>query len=370
MIDSTNAILQRAYEHIEKDELEQAQAILAPLLETDDKNPSLWWVYSHALRDRSIGQLALDRVLELDPSYPGAEELKSDVIELQEQDEDLVGLEMAADGSAQSASELSIDDWEDLQPVLDTDDESSGMRPGFIVLVVILLIISGGAALVASGAVDIAELLSGLLPSPEPAVIVVSAPTDEPSPIEIEIEASVTVAVQEATIEPTALATNEVEAEPAAQATVAETIKPEAEDPTTVASAEAAATIAVSPVTDETSTPVTAFISDVAESITEFDIIRESSRMETTPLGETLVLQVCAIPGREFNERLTRVMNAVVELADEILDEIEAVAAGLLNCADPETSLRTIGVSVSAIMDYANENMDAKDFQRAWQPLS
>ena len=368
MSDSTNAILQRAYEHIEKDELEQAQAILAPLLETDDENPSLWWVYSHALRDRSIGQLALDRVLELDPSYPGAEELKSDVLEVQEQDEDLVGLEMDADGRAQSSSELAIDDWEDLQPVLDTDADSSGSRRGFVLLIVFLLIVASGAALVASGAVDISELLSGILPSPEPAVIVVSAPTDEPTPIEI--EASVTATAQEATLAPTELATSETEAEPTAQATALETNEVDAEEPTALASVEVTATVEPSPAADETATPLAAFIGDVADSISEFDIIRESSGMEDTLLGDTLVLQLCAIPGREFNERLTRVMNAVVGLADQIIEDIEAVAAGLRNCDDPEASLRIIGVNVSAITEYANEEMDAKDFQRAWQPLS
>ena len=98
MSDSTNAVLQRAYELIEQDELEQAQAILTPLLETESDNASLWWVYTHSLRDRAIGLLALDRVLELDPSYPGASDLKADVDVIHERDEELAGLDVSADG--------------------------------------------------------------------------------------------------------------------------------------------------------------------------------------------------------------------------------------------------------------------------------
>ena len=63
-------------------------------------------------------------------------------------------------------------------------------------------------------------------------------------------------------------------------------------------------------------------------------------------------------------------MNAAVDHAEAIPEDIEAVAAGLLNCDDPDARLRLIGVEVGLIIDFANESIDAKEFQRAWQPLS
>ena len=189
MSDSTNTVLQRAYELIENDELEQAQELLAPLLETDDKNPSLWWVYSHALRDQSIGQLALDRVLELDPSYPGANELKEEVLEIQSRDQDFLQVD-SADGVAAQEAVDSIDDWDDLQPALEDADALPNGRVGAVALAVILFVVAAGIALVASGTIDISEILSDILPTPEAEVIVVAAPTAAPATLESDPEAT------------------------------------------------------------------------------------------------------------------------------------------------------------------------------------
>ena len=187
MSDTTNAVLQRAYELIEADELEQAQTLLAPLLETDDKNPALWWVYSHALRDKSIGQLALDRVLELDPSYPGANELKDDLLELQSRDPEFLELDAGEEFAAQEAGGSAIDDWEDVQA--EVSKTARPLRAGArrrSYWRSYCFIVAAGIALVASGAVDISEVLSGILPSPEAEIIVVVAPTSAPSPSESE----------------------------------------------------------------------------------------------------------------------------------------------------------------------------------------
>ncbi len=388
MIDTTNVILQRAYELIEKDDLEQARSILTPLLENDAENPSLWWVYSHSLRDRSIGQLALDRVIELDPSYPGAAELRAEVVQLQEKEDDLLGVATITDGSAQSETDLNVDEWEALQPVPDAEDGSAGGRRGFVLLIVTLLIIAAGAALIASGALNLSDLLSGLLPTPEPAVIVVSEPTEAPAKAEAVIvatgtllesaasELSSTAAPEANEIESAAEATTEAIASvvPATTAVASPEVASEAEGelPLVEPTMESISTEPDQPnlIVDEPETPLQMFASAVATRVSEFEFSLDAGRLEATALGETLVLQFCAIPGREFNERLNRVMHALVELHDSIPEDIEAVAAGLLNCSDPDASLRVIGVSVDVIVDFANEATDDKDFQRAWQPLS
>ena len=366
MSDTTNAVLQRAHELIENDELEQAQALLAPLLETDDKNPALWWVYTHALRDQSIGQLALDRVLELDPSYPGANELKKDVLEVQARDPDFLQLDANEGPAAQEAAGGAVDDWDDLQPEIEASDESAGGRAGVVALAVILFIVAAGIALVASGAIDISEVLSGILPTPEAEVIVVSAPTDEP------------VATEPAVDEPASEVTPEVGAQATEAPTVAPTDEPTAEAPTAEATeAPALATTAdtvaepeATPTVDEASNPLSAFVRAVADSISEFAIDRRASAVSNTLLGRTIVIQVCAVPGAEFNARLSKVINTMVDLADSIPEETEAVAAGLLNCDDEDAALRVIGVSVEIIQQYLDEDIDSREFQRAWQPLS
>ncbi len=361
MSDSTNTILQRAYELIENDELEQAQELLAPLLETDDKNPSLWWVYSHALRDQSIGQLALDRVLELDPSYPGANELKDDVLEIQSRDPDFLPLHADESVFAQDATGSTIDDWDELQPTNVDSDESSSGRLGAVVLAIILFVVAAGIALVASGTVDISEILEAILPTPEAKVIVVSAPTAGPAATESELEASATESDTDATALPAGQATAVATGEPTEAATPAATV---------AAAEEATVEVEVSGTPDQASNPLSAFVNAVADSISGFEIDRRASILRSTPLGRTIVIQVCAVPGIEFNARLSRVINAMVDLADAIPKETEAVAAGLLNCDDDNASLRIIGVSVETIQQYLEEDIDSKEFQRAWQPLS
>ncbi len=371
MSDSTNAILQRAYELIERDELERARSILTPLLETDAENPSLWWVYSHSLRDRSIGQLALDRVIALDPSYPGAGELKADVLELQEQDDDLLGVETDANSTAQSASDISIDDWEDLQqPALDAESEPAGTRRGFVLLIVILLIVATGTALVASGAVNLGDLLSGILTTPEPAVIVVVEPTDEPAVAEVEIEPSMTSIDEATTLAAIAVSNSKTDTESTAETTALVSTVTGVGEPTSAATEAATAKGEPSPRAGEPDTPLAAFVRDVAESISEFEVIQQSSGRKNTLLGNSLVLQLCAIPGQEFNERLGRVMNAVVDYVADIPEDIEGVVAGLRNCDDPDAIQRRIGVTVSVIKAYADGDISAKEFQRAWRPLS
>lgn len=357
MSDTNNTVLQRAYELIEADDLEQAQTLLTPLLETDDKNPALWWVYSHALRDKSIGQLALDRVLELDPSYPGASELKEDLLELQSRDPEFLELDEGEDYSAQDADGSAIDDWEDVQAELEKTEASSGGRQAAVILAVILFIVAAGIALVASGAVDISEILSGILPSPEAEIIVVVAPTSAPSDSESDANESMPQVSPEATADAEASAAPT--REPTGETTAAQT-------PTSVASADAEP----SPAPDEASNPLSVFVGAVADSISEFEIDRRASELRDTPLGSTIVIQICAVPGREFNARLSRVINAMVELADDIPDGAEAVAAGLLNCADGSANPRVIGVSVETIQQFLDEEINSKEFQRAWQPLS
>lgn len=361
MSDSTNTVLQRAYELIEIDELEQAQELLAPLLETDDKNPALWWVYSHALRDQSIGQLALDRVLELDPSYPGANELKEDVLEIQSRDPDFLQVDVDESASAQEVVDA-IDDWDDLRPGLEDGGEDSSGRLGAVALALILFVVAAGIALVASGSIDVSEILSGILPSPEAAVIVVEAPIAGPATSESEPDESAPDATAQATDMDSAAATAEL----TQTTTVAQATEAARMDSTAATTAEDD----LSPTLDGASELVSAFVRNVADSISDFEIDPLASSVRDTLLGRTIVIHVCAVPGSEFSTRLNRVIDVAVELADAIPEGAGAVAAGLLNCDDEDAALRIIGVAVETIRQYLDEDIDSREFQRAIQLLS
>lgn len=380
MSDSSKALLQQAYTLIENGELEKAQEILAPLLQDDAENAHVWWVYTHAAKDASIGLAALERVLELDPMYPGARELKADVLEAQSKDPDLVALEARGSSSPDVVAAIEVDDWEDLQPVVESDANGSSFRGRFAGLVAILVIVVGGG-LVLSGAIDLSQLLSGILPSPEPQVIVVSEATaeqtsanqkSEPTSENVESEATQAPVAATATSEPVAEAspqeTAENERDEIAPATELEPTAIATEAPTATATPYASPT--PTPTISTDSIRIASFVSSVAEMISDFTIVPLESGMLHTTLGDTLVIIVCAVPGPEFNQRLTTVLNTVVSLEADLPEDIEAVAAGLVNCDDDEAELRIVGVTRSTISAFANDEIDAKDFQRAWQPLS
>lgn len=393
MSDTTKSLLQQAYTLIENDEHNRAQEILAPLLEDDADNAHLWWLYTHAARDTAIGQAALERVLELDPKYPGARELKTDVLEAQSKDPDLIALGASESNAGFTAGGFEVDEWEALQPVAEADPAGSSSR-GRVVLLLIVLIIVAGGAFVISGAVDLEELLAGLLPSPEPQVIVVSEATVDPTESESKSVAESTVeqalvsseATVAATEEPETIVVVVAELEAAAasaflpeltdQATVVSpdstadaTTESETPHPDTEPSPSATAEIYVDPPV-VSSEELAAYISGFAEAVADIEIDERRSGVQYLRLGNTLVIRLCAVPGPEFNDRLNLVMNAAVALADDMPEGIQAFGAGLLHCDDPGAKLRIIGVTRRAIIDYANEKIKAKEFQRAWQPLS
>ncbi len=409
MSDTSNTVLQRAYTLIENDEPEKAQEILAPLLQEDANNAHLWWVYTHAVNDASIGQAALERVLELDPQYPGARELKAEVLEAQSKDPDLVAFETDEASAEYTASPIEVDNWEDLQPAGEPQVDRDSSRARLFIAAAVLIIAIAGGAFILSGAIDLDALLADMAPSPAPRVIVVSDSANELTTAEPEVQAT---AAREATAEavepiagaggPESAATDHTEAgdpepaatdrtetgepepaatdhteagdpEPAATdrtetgaTTQPESTSSETDEATAVATEQATARPTISP----GSTRVTRFVSMVADEIADFLIDRSTSGTLPTNLGNTLVFIACAVPGPEFNARLEKVLTTIVDLANRLPEEIEAVAAGLLNCDDDEASMRIVGVSRETVEAFANEEIRAKEFQRTWQPLS
>ncbi len=308
MSDSTDAILQNAFDLIEQGQLEQAQTALVPLLETENDNPALWWIYAHAVQDSEIGIQALDRVIQLDPAYPGARELRERAALAQSAALDAAAIQ-AETASAQPADEEpgDIADWEDLQPEVERASQNTRFGRRFVLVIAAFLLIVIGGLLVWSGELDITGLTALIAPTAEPQIRAVSAPTEADS----------------------------------APATV---------------SAAAPETVA--------------FIALVSDAISDFEIDETASGLRITELGESLVLHVCAVPGPEFQARLGGVMKAVVSLDANIPEDAEAIAVSLVNCDDADAAARVIGVERSAIQAYANEEIEARDFQRLWKPLA
>ena len=437
MDDEKSTALQRAHELIERGELEAAQEVLAPLLERAADDPALWWVYAHAVRDSEIGRAALQRVVTLDPQYPGARELSES---LQELDEPPLAAEAltAAEAAQPSAPDINIDDWEDLQPVLEAPAPAQTSRVVAVAVAAALLLIIVGGALIAAGVIDIEQLLAGFSPTMAPAVVLdepaaesteadtfsigTAVPQEEISPVATAGEQAASteeptlaaIAEQQestAEAEPTVAATAEPQSAAADEAPPATGLPPaapttddfaaqsaalapadtEAPSPSLEATATVAPTATAEPT--ETSAPTATleptatpqptvrptfvplprdeaqFVEKVVLQLAESDLQPWQASLNDTIVGNTLVLQACAVPGPDFNAKVGVIMNALVALAEDIPSELDAVAAGMLNCGEPEAALRIIGAEVSLIRDYAAGLIDDKAFQREWQQL-
>ncbi len=354
MSKAKSTALQNAHELIERGELEAAQELLVPLLESDADDAGVWWVYAHAVRDIGIGQAALRRVLELDPLYPGARELAQDMNRVEAPL--LTANPLTANESVDAQrADIDIDDWEDLQPAVgapQTNQQSA--RIGTTVLVTALLLLIVGGVLIATGAIDINQLLSGILSTPQPSTLV-EAPA-QPSDSDT---FSIGTAVPQEEISP--LSTMQDQA--AAGVEIAGTLVPEQ-------TTEPTPTFAPSPTYVPLPKAESDFVQRVAQQIDEFSLDAQQSFLIYSNAGNTLVLQTCALPGADFNAKVASMIQAVVTLADKIPAELDALAAGLLNCDDPGASLHLIGTEARLIRDFASGAIDDRDFQREWKQLA
>jgi len=371
MSESTKAKLQRAYELIEEDELLQAQALLAPLLDSESENPAVWWVYSHAASERAVGKMALERVLALDPQYPGARELLADLKQLQHEGSD--GLEPVSSFSALPSGDEDIVDWEALQPST-APASGGGNRRWLVLLILLLLVVASGAALLATGVVDLEELFASETATAEPRIVVVE-------PVNLEAQPNRGGQTEPALATPSSRPTSQVllatvppDATAESEAVdIAATAIPAAATATLPPTATSTATevpiLQVTALTDGEREDLDLFITEIVRRIDSFDIDQSGVETGMTGLGRTVLIPICAVPGREFNFRLNNVMEVVSDVALSIPDFLDAVAAGLRNCYDDASRLRIIAAKRADFLAYQAGESELKDFQRAWQPL-
>src|SRR6266498_4859282 len=69
MNQNTDIALKQAFDLIEAGQIEDAKALLRPILESEKDNADVWWLYAHAVTDPETARLALNNVQRLDPNY-------------------------------------------------------------------------------------------------------------------------------------------------------------------------------------------------------------------------------------------------------------------------------------------------------------
>jgi hypothetical protein len=322
MSNSTNAILQNAFDLIEENELEGAQNILEPLLETESNNPAVWWVYAHAVQNPEEGMRAIDKVIQLDPTYSGANELKIQMSSMKE-----------------SASEPGdpIDNWDDLDFAVDdkVSESSSGRSPiRFLTIAIVVVIIVVGIFAILSGALD--------------------NNSQQPTQVVDQSTAIPTANIQIVTnISATEMSTG-----------VATDVAPTQEIATNIPTDEPTVVI---PTTESTQPP--SYLSVLIENLSAYGVSETDIETRQTLLGTTLDVSICAIAGAESSIALNDVMNLLVESNSDAPEDVTAFAVTLMDCNNEQSVPRTIGVERSFVQSFSDEEIAVKDFQREWKPL-
>jgi hypothetical protein len=370
MSDEIQPKLNTAFEHVEAGRLEEAIALLNPILETAPDNADAWWIYAHAVSDPQEARRALANVLRIMPDYPGARDLQ-DILDrdfpappVRETPRPVIKSLASAPPpppppsmpeppkSIPETARQSVDDADDFDDIFDQRDQplvmegEEGTRSPSRTSVLTIAIF---AVVVAAIVLALILLNPGEETVPPTATTVaVIAPTSSPTPM---VEAVITA-------EPT----EEMIAQPTAEVT------PEATSVVVVT------TTPVPEVTPEI-TPEVASTSDPLEGLSELlstftlpDEAEERTEMVTLNDAEFTIVRICSNPGPEARALLRRAMSELAVEAQTLTGGRQGYGVRLINCADGTTLVATAALTEDAARFTSGELAETA-FAATWQPF-
>lgn len=407
MSEQTQQALSEAFDLIEAEKLDEARAILVPMLTTHRDNPDVWWLYAHAVTDVETARMALYNVMRLDPNYPNAPQLLEQLEQqATTQPERVTVAETEPAFLADIPATLpDLPDFDDEKEFEDVDlgvEEKPEAEPASRSRLLLLAALGVLAVLVIVAIALITSQPRGpVTPTPTSEIIAAQASataliilpdiTSEPA-VTIEVPTEVTeAATPEPTETPIAEATEEetVEESPtperdtpesavnvtAESVESAETTSAEESIETAEATAEVFVTEPAAEVTSEAATPritgtVEVVVGDTFEvfnqALSDYALAPEGIGTEQTDLGNTLVANICTSAGEELRSTLPAVMDIMVQ--QPIAISVDAVGVRLTDCGEA-TTLRLIVVPLADVQSYAAGNLSEEDFQARWKSL-
>lgn len=316
--DESQSPLARAYDLVEAGQLDEARTLLESILDMDNENADAWWIYAHAVTDAETGRNALENVVRIDPTYPGAAELLAQAQEMAPPKPNITPLAPATMPEAPGAAS---DDGAPVpipaarktasakpsQPV----KPSSG-RSAFPVIAIVAVIV-------------IALVLLYLLLQSNGTPLATATPTQVVEAIASPTEASAAAATEVTTnAQPTAAVETTSEAGGIDYAAI-----------------EAA--------------------------LADFPIAESGIGVVDTSLGSTLLVTACTTPGREMRMLLPQVMNALAKQSASLGSGVVAIGARMLDCTQ-NAPLLTVATDLATAQSYAQGSLNDSDFAATWKP--
>lgn len=421
MTDSLDTTLGRAYELIEANRIDEAKQLLAPLLTKHPENADVWWLYAHAVDNPREARQALERVQEIDPTYPEVNELLGAVEEIPKSDQPSSGIRRIrplqppppppVEGMIDTING-NQDDFENLDGFEDNFKVGNQQRPGRSLLLLIL----GGVAVVAllallgyllffrpdggtpnasntpppQVAVDMTELSSPAFGVPEVVTEEITAEAQAIVPTETDTAVPILTPTEEATEDASAVTSTEemtiVETEDADDVVTEAVFTQTEELAANVATAEIEApevgvteesetpTETPEPSTDTpkppTNTPNPTETPDPVDQVTK--LFGDFELYDDAPISSedgTLLVTVCVRQGDDRSQVLSEGMNVFAENASSLIsDDVELAGITLFDC-EAEQALRSVAVPVDVLDAFQRGDIDERDFQLAWRPV-
>jgi hypothetical protein len=410
MTDSHSVTLTRAYELIEEGKSEEARALIEPIIEAEPSNADAWWILAHAVSDPTKARQALQNVLKLNPSYPGANELLSILNE--QYPPETPGMVSPPVPKVVAPPPVSaVDEPDFVAPaasapvVIVQESNESGLSPvlmGAAVAAVVLVLTLLLLALIQGG--NPPEIASVITPDPTSAAAdSQAAATEETSengqsatldPASIATldlsgaateDPSIGTSGQVATLDPAMIVPLNVTADAAAATEEVDpnvfgtpTLDPSASGEVGVPTAESVPSQEVLPTVEqpmvdptqsaETSASATADYSNIVNALAAYNPPENSVSEEETTLGKTLIASYCTAAGVDMRTTLPNVMQILAVETDALDPSFAAVGTRVLDCATGET-LRLIVVARADATAMASGTRTQAEFESVWFSL-
>ncbi len=343
MNDDTNQVLTRAYDLIESDQLDEAKALLEPVVNQEKDNADAWWLYAHAVTDTIVARAALQNVLRIDPAYPDAADLLKTLDEA------------FAPSPLRPIARIETQRPPELPPTLPEkvaegwEFEAAGDKPArrfprqlaiLIPIVVIVIVVGLLAILNSSNPAQIS------IPTETPLTLAgvptLSAEDFTPLPVDTLVSSSAT---EEATFIAPTSSTPENTLVPAHTSTPVPTVRQQ----------ESTASVSIGD-------PYQV----VYDALVSFTLPRNGVELTNTSLGSTLLVSICTIAGPEMRAVLPQAMTALANASKSLTSDVEAIGARMLNCGN-NTPLLVIVVAREDAVAYTNDQLTDEEFQALWR---
>ena len=107
--------------------------------------------------------------------------------------------------------------------------------------------------------------------------------------------------------------------------------------------------------------------SALTTALATFPLAAEGVTQVETGLGQTIMANVCAAPGREMRTLLPQVMNTLAQDSPALDASVTAIGVHLVNCSD-NSDLLTVATDRASAESYAAGTLTDTQFAALWQP--